>query len=87
MNLPSLRIEPRRRLGSGGVPGNDSEAIGKHQQGKDPERQRNTQRQGLHGPVALAPISNEKEKPGKQAADDSDQHEDDDELEHGSLRH
>lgn len=57
--------------------------MAEHQQRKDRQRQGYAHRQRAHHALAIALIAEEKEQPGKQAADHSQQQENDDELEHG----
>lgn len=66
--------------------GDQSEAITKHQQYKERDRQTDAQGQCFHCAVACTLIPVEKVKTGKQAAYHANQHEQDDELEHGRLQ-
>ncbi len=53
------------------------------EQQEEPDRERDAQGQRLDGARAGAVVAVEEEEAGEQAADDADQHENDDELEHG----
>ena len=66
--------------------GDQSEAITKHQQYEERDRQTDAQGQRFHCTVTSTLIPVEKEKSGKQAANHAKQHEQDDELEHGRLQ-
>jgi hypothetical protein len=62
------------------------EAIPKHQQYEERDRQTDAQGQRFHCTVTSTLIPVEKEKTGKQAAYHANQHEQYDELEHGRLQ-
>ena len=66
--------------------GDQPKAIAKHQQYEECYRQTDAQGQRFHCAVPCPLIPVEKEKSGKQAAYHAQQHEQDDELEHGRLQ-